>query len=265
MKNKKEKKKVTSTSQISKEDLAKENKKRLQKIEDEKENNKTNNTKGEVACDKLPHRFSGNKWPEKEGFKTINVCSSSRSFGKGLSPMIIGPIKIDDYLTEEQRGNDGYEVAIPTRATNIENLWQFSKVWDGEHDENNDKPKKEFFERRNKGWADKKPHRWVKKGKDSNGNRNISKYSWWAGEKLSYLEARRKIYCPIYAAEVIKTDSYKQLKKLNDDGYNLLLIGYDGYDPNGKTLKECFNDISRPFGHELVLLCLLKGEKPWEQ
>jgi hypothetical protein len=30
------------------------------------------------------------------------------------------------------------------------------------------------------------------------------------------------------------------------------------------TLAECLEDKRRPFGHELVLACVLLGESPWE-
>ena len=29
-------------------------------------------------------------------------------------------------------------------------------------------------------------------------------------------------------------------------------------------MKECFDDKRRPFGHEIVLVCLLLDDKPWE-
>jgi hypothetical protein len=49
-----------------------------------------------------------------------------------------------------------------------------------------------------------------------------------------------------------------------DDGENVLLLEYDGYDRGDKSLKECLEDPSRPFGHGLVLECLLTGVEPWK-
>jgi hypothetical protein len=119
----------------------------------------------------------------------------------------------------------------------------------------------------------------VKKGDGP--NPNVPLYSYWKGKKLSYLEARREIYCPAYAQCVVKTKAYKKLEELLDDGVNVQvefseniihndcdqILGYDGYDyiSEGKTLKDCFYDTKRPFGHELVLACLLNGERVWEE
>jgi hypothetical protein len=126
-----------------------------------------------------------------------------------------------------------------------------SKVWTGETDENGE-PLQEFFTRRALGWADSKAHRHVKKG--TGPNPNVPLYSWWKGEHLSYLEARKRIYCPIYAQLVEKTKEFQTLKKLVEDGTNLQILGYDGYDfqGEGKTLQEWFDDAGRPFGKCLI-------------
>lgn len=75
------------------------------------------------------------------------------------------------------------------------------------------------------------------------------------------------MYCPAYAAGVVKTKAYKELLSLLDQGYNLQILGYDGYDyqTEGKTLEACLNDTTRPFGHELVLVCLLTNQRVWEK
>jgi hypothetical protein len=142
---------------------------------------------------------------------------------------------------------------------------QASKVWEDEEAADG-LPTKEWYERRAKLWADKKGHRWVKKGKDKSGNKNIAKYSLWGkSKKLSYLEARRRIYAPIYSAHVRQTEAYKELEKMHKEGVNLLLLGFDGYNRDGKTWKECFEDISKPFGHEQCLAAMLEGAAPWEE
>ena len=53
-------------------------------------------------------------------------------------------------------------------------------------------------------------------------------------------------------------------------GYNLQICGFDAYhvkNATPKTLLKCYEDISRPFGHELVLFTMLciKNEEdyPW--
>ncbi|KAL9647411.1 hypothetical protein ABK040_006774 [Willaertia magna] len=210
--------------------------------------NKKQGKTGEVRCSKLPQRFSkgDKKWPTTPGFKNINCCSSARGIFKGLSPMLLGP------LTYE------YESEGTFKITNLENMWQFSKVFPGEEDEKTGQPNTDFFKRRKEGWKDKKPHRHVKKGVKP-------LYAWWKGEKLSYFEARKNIYCKYYAMKIVETEAYKKLVEMLKDGYNIQILGYDGYDylKEGKTLKDCFSD-PRPFGHELVLCCLLTGHLVWE-
>lgn len=121
-----------------------------------------------------------------------------------------------------------------------------------------------FFERRKKGWADVKAHRHVKKGKGP--NPNVPLYSYWKGEHLTYLQARKAIYCPLYVKMVVETPEYKALEKMVAEGTNLQILGYDGYnfEAQGKTLKECFDDASRAFGHEMLIVGLLTNQRVWE-
>jgi hypothetical protein len=60
--------------------------------------------------------------------------------------MKCGPIEYED---EHTKG--------VVSVTNVENLWQFSKVWNGETNKDGD-PIPEFFSRRMKGWKDPKGH-----------------------------------------------------------------------------------------------------------
>lgn len=203
---------------------------------------------GDVKCNKLPNRFGPGekKWPKTDGYKNINVCSSAHGAWKSLSPMVLGPI--DFKLIE-----DGKKVKYTCKV--FENLWQYSKVWPGEFNEKTGKPTKEWYERRKKGWENPKGVRHVKKGKPL--------FSWWNDMRLSYFEARKIIYAPLYAKYVAKTEGWKKLVELVEKGQNIQLLGYDGYDFGKKSLKECFKDLSKPFGHELVLCCLLMNERVW--
>jgi hypothetical protein len=232
-------------------ELKKRNADHKKTVEDAMQRNIAQGSRGEVRVGKLPffRGRSGDKtWPLIPGFKNVNVCSGAAGIYKELSPMKLGPICISDNWT-----------CGKINVKNIENLWQYSKVWPGEEIE--DFPTTEFFERRKRGWADIKGHRHVKKGTGS--NPNIPLYSFWKGEKLSYVEARKRIYCPIYSQLVVNTTAYRRLDNLLDKGYNIQILGYDGYDfiNEGKTLKMCVDDASRPFGHELVLAALLRNEE----
>jgi hypothetical protein len=208
---------------------------------------------GDVQCNSFVHfRGRGDKrHPLRHGYKNINVCSSGPAPYKQLSPFLLGPIHFKEYdATGEQRN---YE------ATNLENLWQFSKVWTC--DVNPDGSiKADWFVTRDAGWADPKPHR---RRKVSAGESTL--YSFWNKERLLYGEARKRIYIPYYVQLAQATDAYKQLHKLvHEGGINVQIIGYDGRDFAMGSLRACLEDLRAPFGHELVLCGMLRGERVWE-
>lgn len=220
-----------------------------------------------IVVAKLPGRFAKDpatgaplKWPSIEGYNRYNVCSSAHGESKQLSPMVLGPVVLKDFGVEA-RVDKGVE--CPSEASCVENAWQFSKVWEGEEDKDG-RPTQVWYRRRRDGFLQKKGQRHVKKGKGP--NRNVALYSLWGVNKFRYVKARARIYCPIYASLVKKTTMYKRMERELSEGKNILLLDYDGYDKGEKTIYECFDDASRPFGHAFVLKALLQGCKPlpWE-
>ena len=83
-------------------------------------------------------------------------------------------------------------------SENMENLWQFAKLYAQHADENGD-PTEAYWMWVLRGFADKKAHRYPM------GKGAVPLYSYWRGEKLSYIEARKKIYGPLCAKTVMKT------------------------------------------------------------
>lgn len=139
-------------------------------------------------------------------------------------------------------------------AKNLENLWQFSKVYPC-HINSNGTVNMAWEEWRERGWQDTKAHRYPM------GKGAIPLFSYWQGEHLDYIQARKKIYAPEYAKNVIKTDSFKRLGELFSSGIELSLRDYDGYDyqPLHITLKDVINDPKRKMGHAFVLAMILEG------
>jgi hypothetical protein len=39
-------------------------------------------------------------------------------------------------------------------------------------------------------------------------------YSLWDGEKLGYIDARKRIYAPLYASAVVHADAFLELERL---------------------------------------------------
>ena len=78
---------------------------------------------------------------------------------------------------------------------------------------------------------------------------------------MSYVEARRELYVPLYAAAVMDTPAFARLKALYDAGECLRLYDFDGFNLHAaqRTYEEALNDVSRPFGHGILLCALLEG------
>ena len=166
---------------------------------------------------------------------TIDTTSRSRTWSKGLSPFFVGPVPL-------------YEGASPQQATNVENAWQFAKVYP-EHVGDDGLPLDEYFGWAASGWRDQRAHR------HPMGKRSPA-YSWWDGKRLSYVEARKRIYVPLYAKAVVKTTAFATLLGLYRDHGEVVMWDFDGYEAK-KTFEELLNDPSRPLGHAFVLAWLL--------
>lgn len=219
---------------------------------------------GKIFCAKLPTRQDRakgrGKWPIRkvQGIECYNKnCSSGDRTLKEVSPFYLVPEPFKEILPD---GNK-----VERRVTCIENLWQASKVelkyYRGDENGFGKPPPRKWWERRNKIWLDPKPHRHVIPKSDRvNPNRA---YVYWNGKYYPYEEARKLIYIPFYAEAVVKTKVYQQLEDMIKRGHNIQILGPDGRD--FKDLETELEDPTKPFGHELVLVGLLRGKRVWEK
>ncbi len=197
-------------------------------------------------------RVCGPKDRAPKGALVINTTSHSDNWSKGLSPFFLGPVDLYGGQT----------------AKNVENAWQFSKVYNCYVNDETQEPTKEYFSWASEGWALDRAIRYPM------GKGTKPAYSWWDGQKLTYLQARRKIYIPAYSQAVVKTSAFEELKKvykqcetaaaesLGDDPImSLWLWDFDGYDhvKHGVSLKEVPDRDDRKMGHAFVLAMLLEG------
>ena len=167
----------------------------------------------------------------------VNTTSKSNNWSKELSPFFLGPVQLhnkDDW------------------AKNVENAWQFSKVYP-EHDLDT-MPFYHYYNWATDGWNDTWAHRYpMGKGK-------TPLYSLWGDERLSYIEARKKIYIPLYCKAAIKTKAFVKLKEILLGEKDLYLIDYDGY--NHKKLGMSYLDVvnceTKKMGHAFVLGMMLE-------
>lgn len=170
--------------------------------------------------------------------KVLNTTSRSDNWGRGFSPFLLGPIDL----------YGGYF------AQNMENAWQFSKVYEY-YLEDDDTVGERYFRWAKDGWADKKAHRYPM-GKEAK-----PLYSYWDGQQLTYVEARKKIYIPLYAQAVQETYAFGKLKKMHEQNEEVYLWDFDGYNHKqlGLTYDQVINDPNRKMGHAFVIAMLLEG------
>ena len=145
-------------------------------------------------------------------------------------------------------------------SLNFENLWQYSKVYRKFIMPIDGCPNASYYKWRDAGLANPRAVRYPM-GKGAK-----PEYLLWEDEKLSYTEARKKVYAPIYAELVRITNAYKVLESLYESLYTdnlpLVLRDYDAYGhiAMGRTLREVINDPNRKCGHGFVLAMMLAGE-----
>lgn len=168
-----------------------------------------------------------------EDVEIINTTSRSRNWSKGLSPFFLKPTNVN--------------------AHNIENVWQYSKVYKHQVDKFG-LPTDRFYEWRDKGFMNERAVRYPM------GKGAIPLYSFWDGERLGYIDARKKIYSPIYRDAVVKTEAYKILYDTYIEKGEVHLWDFDGYDYSHTTLKEVLNNPDRKMGHAFVLAAMLKND-----
>ena len=173
----------------------------------------------------------------------INCTSKSKSWDKALSPFFLGPVDLYMGLT----------------SVNFENAWQFAKTY-SQHVNSNGNPTQKYWDWAKKGWADSWAHRYPM------GRGAIPEYSLWEGEKLGYIEARKKIYIPLYSSTVKEIYAFRHLEavalKAKEDGKDLYIKDYDGYNHKriGMTYDDVINCESRKMGHGFCLAMLLDKE-----
>lgn len=188
-------------------------------------------------------RVCGPKARAPKGAVVVNTTSHSDNWSKGLSPFFLGPVPLYDGMV----------------AKNVENAWQYSKLYAENADADGNPTEKH--------WA------WAKAGFANNravrypmGKGAKPLCSLWKGEKLGYIEARKRVYVPLYAGAVKKADAYQRLvevcKRHEACGEEVWLWDFDGYDhvAMGMSLSDVASNEARPMGHAFVLAALLQNE-----
>ena len=196
--------------------------------------------------------YSNGSWtdPSYEGFKPIIVMTASSEYGS-LSP----------YQLKDSKGR------------NMENIWQFSKVykkvpksiqkysrwnqtviWNHPaetHVDDDGNLTDEYFKWRKKGMyakhAIRYPVGYNHRHKCLYAIKGFNRKS--LRKKLNYVQSRKEIYVPLYCKLVRRAKQFKELKRRFKNGENLLIIEVDGphqeslaYYKNKYGVKSTFID-----------------------
>ena len=216
----------------------------------------------------------------------INLTSRNpdRVFSSQVSPFYVGPVT----------GPDG------ATADSLEVFWQVGKVFP--HHDTAGQPGEAYFKYRDEMYGKRmgeipKPvmrHPYHSFGYEAD---DMLYWAYWNGEKgeydrLSYLEARKKVYVPEYAKLVADSDALRWMRSLLLEGKKICLMDFDGFNyyedeamkvryrayvlkckkekrPIVKSEKD-FTDIKdmksavgfahTPVGHAFVIKALLQGD-----
>ncbi len=220
-------------------------------IERYRQKNVKKGLRGKVTCVKMRMMSEVEYLP---GYLRVfpNFKHENRKDGfgcKSLSPMSLGPI---------EHGQPGLPDSL-----NLENFHQGDKKFEFE-------TMKEFKKKRKEMYLDLVPHRHKYDRallKKQNDNINVPECSIFRDEEgedkcYTYIQSRY-FYCHFYELLAKQTKCYTELREMLQDGYNLAIFGYDAYPPSDDIYSD-YKDPARPFGHELVLYCLLNIEEPSE-
>lgn len=181
-------------------------------------------------------------------FEIINTTSKDKKgLGGQLSPFYLGPVPL-------------YEDMV---ATNLENAWQFSKVYPEHFDKQSNTILESYFTWAKKGWSDSFAHRYpMGKGKIplfSYWKTFNSENQHWQEHRWTYIDARTNIYIPLYAKLIYKTSAFKKLKTMLKFQHKIALWDFDGYDfeKRNMTFKDVVFCEKYKCGHAFVIYGLL--------
>jgi len=184
--------------------------------------------------------FGELKRENPDGEDVVLTVSKAKDWSKGLSPFYLGPCFLYDGRVSE----------------NMENAWQFSKVYKEHMDE--DEISDRYWKWAEEGWADTWAHRYPM------GKGAVPEFSLYDGLRLGYVEARKKIYIPLYRNAVKGTFAFKTLKQ-KYDAYkkmdkDLYLVDFDAYLHKRQNMSydDVVNNEKRKMGHAFVLAMMLE-------
>ncbi len=209
-----------------------------------------------------PTRVYGPRQPVPVGARLVNATSrSAEPWSRGLSPFFLGPVTV--------RPGDR-----PVRAENVENGWQYSKVYSDQTvpgPEGAEEPGLVHALWALRGWNNPKAVRFPR------GRGAKALFSLHRGRRLSYITARLYVYVPLYLEGLCTSAegraAYARLAEehaaATEEGVPLALFDFDGYDhhlPRGGDFPDgaarfaaVLLSEKKKAGHAFILAALLDG------
>ena len=215
------------------------------------------NKKGTVRIGQKHRRgIAGDKSSNCVGFKNIDVTSGSFNKIGGVEAKTLSPFKVGPVIDK-----NGLQAEL------FENYWQGGKLWPkaGHIKEGTgNMPSDKWFQFREKVYSMKKGKRRPLPLKQY----GFPTCAYYNDIPYGYIDSRKDIYIPIYYELIKNLPVIQEMKKLLDNGVNIMIIDGDGppkniYPEGLEITQENWNlmveDTTYPFGHGYVVAGLLSG------
>lgn len=195
----------------------------------------------------------------------------------GMSPMKLGPVIHGQIGTFPAKTIEVYHQGnkvFPCELSSVPCTCPRAREWP------HMLPAGDFYENRDGLYGSSKAqrHKFSKKylkemtRSDYDGNINIPEYSVHVSNggierHFTYVESRW-FYCSQMERLATVTPAFKNLLGYIAQGFKIEIVGYDAYPPQAidpDTLYAHYLDPGKPFGHEMVILCLAIGYHSYHQ
>jgi len=247
---------------------------------------KTLNTKADIIKeekqrfyrDSIEYAFLSNKKKQKKGTIKVRKIYSFKNIPLTLGYINVIPNYNNKYLnaifsyislSPGKMGPVHHNMPNLPPAVNLENFWNFSKVWNFELDLETDMNELQptFFQKRIQGYQSQKriSSKYTLdelKAFDASSKPDCAIYYDKYGQpiKYDYIQSRY-FYCHYYQQLVSYVREFNLLKKKLQMGYNMIIHGYNSYTPSD-NYYQMYTDPTKPFKHEMILYIMLNEPNP---
>lgn len=207
---------------------------------------------GTVTCGQVYRGQRAEDIPYKDGSIAVFASKGRSQIGTALSPFTVDVPKEMVHCWATVDGEPQSQ-ALPL-LQKLELVWQAAKMAAGESWE-------DYFARRARIYKAQTPKR---RYMDRDAKIAGACFGCRADGLIEYVTSRA-FYCTAYECAVKDLPEYLLLKDLVEDGFNILLLGPDGYplDVDAEAVESAYLHEGSPFGHERVIVALLRGLRPW--